>query len=66
MSLNKNQIIEREPISRAFDLGKRSIAITIAKKHVRHLHISNQTYFRQKVVPEGILLELLELHSKQA
>jgi hypothetical protein len=61
MSLNQNQIIEREPISRAYDLG-RSLAVTLAKKYVKEFHLTSQTYVRQKAVQGGLLLEFLELH----
>jgi hypothetical protein len=62
MFLNQNPIIEREPISRLYDVG-RSLAATIAKNYVRQFHLSSQTYVRQKAVQGGLLLEFLELHA---
>jgi hypothetical protein len=61
MSLIQNR---KDPIKKAHFVGS-SAVVTIDPVHVRRLRIDDETFFVQKPVRSGILLEAYKLNTKQ-
>jgi hypothetical protein len=51
---------KRNPIKKANQVGT-SVVVTIDPIHVRRLHIDEDTFFEEKPVDNGILLEVRKL-----
>jgi hypothetical protein len=58
------QIETKYPIRKAHTIGS-SVVITIDPSHVRRLKIDNLTFFVQRSVQNGILLELKRLQDSK-
>jgi hypothetical protein len=54
--------IFKPPIKRAHYVGS-SVALTIDQSHVKRLHIDHMTFFVQKPIENGILLEMRKLNT---
>jgi len=57
-----NQLI-KEPIKKAHHVGL-SVVVTIDPIHVRRLQIDDMTFFIQKPIENGILLEMRKLNTQ--
>jgi len=57
-----NQILKL-PIKKAHHVGP-SVVVTIDPIHVKRLQIDDMTFFIQKVVENGILLEMRKLNTE--